>query len=611
MNQPGLRIMFISAMVAVSAAAVIVRLFTVQVLHGDEYAARSKMQSQQRYLLYAQRGAVLDRNGITLAASTQNDLSLTVDVLGAKSAKRTAVPFLKRAYPLGEVEGPLIGYVGRDGYGLGGVEFSFDKYLRGEDGWTIVQKDGRNHRYRRIGMPYKEPRTGSAVYLTIDAEIQKTVYSVVKQSVAALKAKGGMGIVMDPFTGKILAMVSCPSFDPNFPGHFSLEERQNTCVGTCYEPGSTFKLVTAAAALQDNIKKERDVIDGNNGKFQIYNEVIRDHESFGKLTFIQALAHSSNVCFAKVATDVGSKRLYRYVQDFGFGARTGINLPGEECGIVHPLRCWSGRTLVTMAIGQEISVTFLQMMTAYAVVANGGILVKPQICEKIVSSDGSIGDKATVQPVRRVISEENAKRLGRMLRAVVDSGTGKNASIAGITIAGKTGTSQKVESGTYSHTQSWASFIGFFPVEDPVLLCGVVIDEPADNLMGGTAAAPAFKNIATQLISHPGLEYAERILNHRAASRPELAEALQKPALSALAGMTTIMTEPDEQTGSRRMGQIPDCIGKDARDAVNMMNLRNLVPYVIGAGIVRRQSLPAGGLTSQVKACTLVCSFGG
>lgn len=613
MNQSGARIMFVSVMLSVSAAVVVARLFTVQVLHGNEYAATSKMQSQQRFLLYAQRGAVLDRNGATLAASTQSDFSLAVDVLGAKHVEKTGTPLIKRAYPLGEVEGPVIGYVGRDGYGLGGIEFTFDKYLRGEDGWTIVQKDGRNHRYRKIGMPYKEPTPGGTVYLTIDAEMQKTVYSVVKQSVAALKARGGMGIVMDPFSGKILAMTCEPSFDPNFPGQFSIEGRQNKCVSTVFEPGSTFKLVTAAAALQDNIKKERDIIDGNNGKFVVYNEIIRDHEPYGKLTFLQAMAHSSNVCFAKVATEVGSGRLFRYVQDFGFGARTGIDLPGEECGIVHPIRKWSGRTLVTMAIGQEISVTFLQMMVAYAAVANGGILVKPQICEKIVNSDGSIAEKAEIQPVRRVVSEETAKRLGLMFKAVVDSGTGKNASIADITIAGKTGTSQKIESGTYSRTRSWASFIGFFPVDNPVLLCGVVIDEPANNLMGATAAAPAFKKIATQIISHPGLEYAERILNNRPASRPQLADALRKGAPSAVAASAAGAAIPLVKSEERAdyPGLVPDCIGKDARDAVNLMNLRGLVPFVVGAGIVRRQSLPAGDLTSTVKACTLVCSFGG
>jgi membrane peptidoglycan carboxypeptidase len=315
------------------------------------------------------------------------------------------------------------------------------------------------------------------------------------------------------------------------------------------------------------------------------------------------MAHSSNVCFAKVATDVGCNRLYRYVQNFGFGARTGVNLPGEECGIVHPVRRWSGRTLVTMAMGQEVSVTFLQMMVAYAAVANGGILVKPRICEKIVNSDGTVAERTAVQPVRRVLSEENAKRLALMLKAVVDSGTGKNASIFDVPVAGKTGTSQKIEAGTYSSTRSWASFIGFFPVENPVLLCGVVIDEPANNLMGATAAAPAFKKIATQVISHPGLEYAERILDNGPATQLRIAAA---PQPSRGLHETVALSEKSDAGW-----MIPDCVGRDVRDAVNLINLRGLVPCVVGAGIVRRQSLPAGNLTTTATICTLVCSFGG
>jgi cell division protein FtsI/penicillin-binding protein 2 len=613
MNQPGARITLISVIVAIFGIVVAARLFTIQVLDNDEYSTQSKIQSQQRCLLYAQRGAVLDRNGKVLAASTSNDLSLTADVLGGKAPVKTTLPSIKRTYPLGEAEGPVVGYIGREGYGLGGIEFSFDKYLRGEDGWTIVEKDGRNHCCRKPGMPYKEPRPGSSVYLTIDAEIQKTVYSVVKQAVAEMKAKGGMGIVMDPFTGDLLAMTDEPSFDPNFPGQFALDQRQNACVNTVYEPGSTFKLVTAAAAIQDNIKKEQDVLDGNNGKFVIYDQTIRDHEAYGKLTFQQALAHSSNVCFAKVATSVGNERLFRYIQDFGFGAQTGVSLPGEECGIVHPVRHWSGRTLVTMAIGQEISVTFLQMMVAYAAMANGGVLVKPQICRKIVGNDGAIIEQTTVQPIRRVLTEETAKRLGRMFRSVVDSGTGKNAAITGITIAGKTGTSQKIEAGVYSKTHSWASFIGFFPVDNPVLLCGVVIDEPADNLMGGTAAAPAFKKIATEILSQPGLEYAERVLNNRPTPLSQLAGAFRKPATvnTAVTGTGAPVEKVVDKSIATGPGEVPDCIGKDARDAVNQMNLRGLVPIVVGAGTVCKQSLQPGALISSVKTCTLVCSFGG
>ena len=621
MNQFRVRLLFLSCLLVLCAAVVVARLFTIQVLEGTKFAARSRMQSQQRCFLPAQRGSIMDRNGKMMAANTQNELSIAMDVLGARTSKQGEGTSIKRVYPAGETIGPLIGYVGKDGYGLGGIEFAFDKYLRGEDGWTILQRDGRNHRYRKIGMPFKAPRTGSNVWLTIDAEIQKIVYNVLKQTVVSLQARGGSGVVMDPFSGKIFAMVNDPSFDPNLPSRYSLDQRKNACISTIYEPGSTFKIVTAAAALQDDIKKEHDMVNGNNGIFVINHETIRDHAPYGKLTFIQALSYSSNVCFAKIASELGKERLYRYSTDFGFGARTGITLPGEESGIVHPVRTWSGRTLVTMAIGQEISVTLLQIMCAYAAVANGGILVTPQVCEKIVESDGTIMEQAAVAPVRRVLSEETARRLRLMLKTVVDSGTGKNASIPAMAIAGKTGTSQKIDSGVYSKTRSWASFIGFLPSDRPVLLCGIVIDEPSNNLMGATAAAPAFKKIVTQLISHPALEFAEKILKHE---RPIVKEfdGSKPPSTRLSSLMTTERPSPadtirlsksavtitDAAASSRT---VPNCIGKDARDAVNMLNLRGLVPHVIGAGMVRRQLPPAGSLTTAAQACTLVCSFGG
>jgi cell division protein FtsI/penicillin-binding protein 2 len=603
------RLMFFAVLFAVAAAAVTTRLFIVQVLRGPEFAARSRSQSQQRCILPASRGTIYDRNGRVLAAGTQSDLSLTADLLGVQEPDKKTLQRIKRVYPLQEAAGPLVGYIGKDGYGLGGVEFFFDKQLRGEDGWTMVSRDGRNQRYRKIGMPYKEPRSGSGVYLTIDAEIQKIVYSVLKQSVEAQKALGGRCVVMDPVTGKILAMANEPSFDPNFPGRFSLDQRQNACISSIYEPGSTFKLVNAAAALRENIIKECDILDGDNGVYKIYHETIRDHEPFGRLTFAQAMAFSSNVCFAKIAKEVGAGRLFRCAQDFGFGERCGIALPGEECGILHPVRSWSGRTLVTMGIGQEISVTLLQMMVAYAAVANNGIMVSPLICEKVVTDDKRLIEQPSVKPVRRVLSEETARRLCLMLKMVVDSGTGRNAGIKNIAVAGKTGTAQKLEGGVYSRTKSWASFFGFLPVENPVLLCGIVIDEPADNLMGGTAAAPVFRKIVTQIISQPGLDYAEKILNNRA--MPGQGTAGAGNVLARVIPQTPVVIDSAAIEGHSGMRPVPDCCGRDARDAINIISIHGLVPFVIGAGVVERQSPPAGSMRETAHACTLICSFGG
>jgi cell division protein FtsI/penicillin-binding protein 2 len=280
--------------------------------------------------------------------------------------------------------------VGTEGNGLEGAELTFNGYLRGENGWSIIQRNARNVRFSRIDMPQKLPENGCDVYLTIDIQIQKIVESVLRESVAKSRAKGGMAIVMDPMTGNILAMANAPDYNPNTWRMYPADMRKNRCITDNYEPGSTFKIVVAASALQEGIFNERDTIDGNMGAYEVYGEKICDHEPYGKLSFSQALCYSSNVCFAKIANAVGNKRLDAFARDFGFGLQTGIALPGEELGIVHPVKEWSGRTRVTMAIGQEVSTTFLQMMTAYCTVANGGILLEPSICRQVVNAGGDV-----------------------------------------------------------------------------------------------------------------------------------------------------------------------------------------------------------------------------
>jgi hypothetical protein len=421
-------------------------------------------------------------------------------------------------------------------------------------------------------------------------------------------------------------------------------------VSSVYEPGSTYKVFTASIALQENIFKENDLIYGNNGSFEIYNQVIRDHVAYGYLTFAKALAYSSNVCFAKISNEIGDDRFYRYTRDFGFGSRTGISLPGEEVGIVHPVRNWSGRTRVTMAMGQELSVTPLQMTLAFAAVANGGVLLTPQICEKVVDLKGNVVAGDEYKPVRRIITAETSRRLRTMMKLVVEDGTGKNAAIEGVEVAGKTGTSQKPDSGSYSKLRGWSSFIGFAPVHDPQLLCAVIIDEPAGGEMGGTVGAPAFKKIMLQIIGHPELDYAGKFIKKEIApltpdkqvdkkAMPLICGKEKQDAVrvlesikakfrfvgegnrvvrqypstgTPLAGTDTIVaycepagTESDNKTA------IPDCVGKDLRDAINLISIEGLKPYAVGGGVVKKQKPLAGTLIKNADVCTLYCSFEG
>ena len=604
MNQFRLRLLFVVTILLIGSGVVVTRLFTIQVLDSERYSKRSRDQSQKRRTIYARRGSIVDRVGRTLAVSMKTALSVEPDVLGLQTGNGNEEK-VKRVYPQGDVAGPLLGYVGTDGNGLGGVELAFDHYLNGEDGWMILQNDGRNYRYKKIGLPEKKPRNGCDVALTIDVNIQKIVQSVLRQTVTGLKAKGGMCVVMDPRDGAILAMANEPSFNPNLPSRYSLRQRQNRCISTVYEPGSTFKLITASIALEEKIKSESDLIYGDQGTYRIYDQVIRDHTPYGYLTFAKAFTVSSNICFAKIANDIGNKRLYKYVRDFGFGSKTAIELPGEECGIVHPVSRWSGRTRVTMAMGQELSATLLQMMLPYAAVANGGILISPRIVEKIIEPSGGEVDSGICRPVRRILSEPVASRLRVMLKDVVDNGTGRRAAIAQVAVGGKTGTSQKPDSGGYSQTRSWSSFIGFVPVEEPLLLCGTVIDEPVKGEMGGEAAAPVFRKIITQILSHPELEFAEKILKNRTAP-PRLPDEV----MVASTTRESPGSDNSEDVGTPGKG-VPNCVGKDLREAVNLINCHGGIPYAVGNGEVDRQIPPPGTRMIPTAVCTLFCSVKG
>jgi len=637
-----MRLIIVAALLAACLLVIVGRLFTIQIVEGKKWVDKSIRQVQQRRIIPAKRGDIYDRRGRQLATSVPGRMALNLDMVGVEAGGQAV---LQRVYPMGDVAGPVLGYIGRDGYGFDGIEYTFDHYLRGEDGWEMAHRDGKQRTYSKIGLPGKEPQDGSDVYLTIDLNLQKIVQSVLKQTVGALNAKGAMAIVMDPYTGKILAMANEPSFNPNVPLSFPLADRQNRCVSTVYEPGSTFKAITAAIALQEKMLNETDLIDGNNGVYEIYGQVIRDDSPQGMITFTRALAVSSNVCFAQAASGFTNDMFYRYSRDFGFGAKTGITLPGEEEGILHPVRSWSGRTRVTMAMGYEVSATFLQMMMAYASIVNGGVLLSPIIYEKIEKKNGTTVQSSEVRAVRQVMSAETAARLRRMMKVVVDSGTARHAAVQGLAVAGKTGTSRKPEAGGYSRTRHWSSFIGFIPVESPVLLCGIVIDEPTGATGGGAVAAPAFRKIMTQAIAHPELEFSDKVLRRGVIARdsaenrqirvPKVTGRTRKTATAHLdsikigfmfvgdgdvirhqtpaagsfmgnwPGDIVLYTDERDFTADSTARVVPDGVGKDLRDAFNLFNTHGIPVYAVGGGVVKRQSIAAGELLTTSAVCTL------
>ena len=653
-----LRLTGIFVLIMVITAGILLRLAYIQLVKNEKYATLSRRQSERRQIIPSGRGAIRDRNGTILAQSLGHSVTVPSHHFNDNIVTMSSDSItLLRYYPLGKLAAQVIGYTGRDGNGLAGVEFAFDRWLRGEDGWYILQKDGKNRKYARVGGANKVPVRGADVYLTIDASVQAIAEKVVAQTVKNMNAKSGMCVIMDPYSGDILAMVNEPGFNPTIWKAYPEINRTNRCISYNYEPGSTFKVITAAAALHEGVLSEDDTIDGNLGVYEVYNQVIRDHDPLGKTTFAEALALSSNVCFAKIANQVGNERFYRYTRDFGFGSATSIDLPGEEVGIVHPIEKWSGRTRVTMAMGHEISATMIQMMTAYCAVANDGRLIRPRIYSKIVNADGSVAVTQRTLSKRQILSPETAIRLRRMMGGVVDHGTAKRAKLPHVKSGGKTGTAQKVdEKGSYSNSRYWASFIGFIPVEKPALVCGIMIDEPAMGETGGIAAAPGFREIFQEVICHPDLDYTLAILAQRDSLFSQDSGTIKRPALIMpnLEGLavtdaasrlkkigihceivgrgSTIRTQVPKKnarivkgvravlyTGKAATGDIaishdtlistPNCVGIDLRDAVNMLKNKGLRVSINGAGKVISQHPTLGTILRPSDVCSLYCRF--
>lgn len=403
----------------------------------------------------------------------------------------------KRVYPQKKLASHIVGFVNIDGKGLEGLELLYDDVLKGEEGVFEIIKDAKG-RFLEVKERIKR-RKGNTLILNIDSFIQKVVEEELHKTVEKFKAKSASCVVIEPFSGRILALANVPDYDPNFPSKFPKENLRNRCITDFYEPGSVFKIVTASLALEKNIFKEDDKIFCENGRYRIFNHILHDHTPHNILSFEGVIIQSSNIGVTKIAQKIGLKEIIRFAKKFGFGKKTGIDLPGETTGIIKPINKYSKISIASFPIGQEVCVTCLQMATALCAVVNGGFLVKPFVVKKIVSPEGVIIKEFKPKIIRRVISKSTSERMKKILYKVVNEGTGKLAKICGLKIGGKTGTAQKIENGRYSHRLFRASFVGFFPLERPKVVISLVFDEPKLSHYGGVVAAPTFKNILLRI----------------------------------------------------------------------------------------------------------------
>ncbi len=554
------RLLFISFLVLCWSTLVVWRLYNLQVIGYEHFTDKAQRQQERTIHLNPKRGTIYDRNGRELAVSvdvasvyavpskiedpiaTAKKLSQVLiseglsykDIL-KKLKKKSSFVWIKRQispvkwdeikswgiegiaslteskryFPKKDMAAHVLGYVNIDNEGVAGIEKYYNDEIMGQPARMMVIRDAKGDRIVVSNGEKRKSQRGKNLYLTVDEIIQYAAERELDHVVRKYNAKSGTVIVMNPNNGEILALVNRPKYSPNMRfSSFPEKGWPNRAITDIYEPGSTFKVITAAAAFEEGVVKPDEVIYCGNGKIEVAGKIIKDHEKYADLNFREIIAHSSNVGTIKVGMRIGRETFFRYINSFGFGSVTGVDLPAESKGILRPLSRWSGRSLASIAMGQEVGVTALQMLNALNVVANGGYLFKPQIVKAIVSPD----EQEVVEPGRdisgkRIISESTAKLLANVLTSVVEEGTAKNAFIDGYNIAGKTGTAQKVDkSGKYSASKFVASFMGFFPADNPQISMIVVIDEPKGaSYYGGTVAAPVFRNIAASIIMYYGI----------------------------------------------------------------------------------------------------------
>ena len=414
-----------------------------------------------------------------------------------------------RVYPNQALAAHVVGYVGMDERevngrrwlqtsGKDGIERSFDAKLAGVRGWRVTETDRPGRELVRMREQDVEPRDGLNVVLTIDSVVQNIVEFALAEALEKHTPLSISGIVARPRTGEILAMATLPNFDPNNPGAASADARRNRVIADVAEPGSTFKIVVVSGALNDGVVRLSDTFDCEQGRFHFAGRVLHDHESYGVLSVENIITHSSNIGAAKIGIKMGESRLYDYIHNYGFGTRTGLPLQGEIGGIVHPVKKWSKVSIAQIPMGQGIAVTSLQMMMAMCAIANKGVLMQPMLVDRLEDRDHVVKAQYSPQRVRRVLSEAASEQMVVALKTVASpQGTAPKAALAHYTVAGKTGTAQKSGGPEgYLKGKYFASFIGFFPADNPELCISVVMDEPKQGYYGGQIAAPVFRQIA-------------------------------------------------------------------------------------------------------------------
>ncbi len=640
------RLLIGAVMFGVWTVGIEARLLYLQVLQHGDMMARADRQQLRTIKLPAKRGEIFDRGGRILAYSVDADtiaadpsavgdpdaaarrvcaaldectpqqrqlmaerlrgksqfayLARQVSPDEARRVKALELPGVlfykesRRYYPKKELAAHVLGYVGLDNAGLAGLESTFDARIRGREGKMLLQTDARRH--AMSSREERPPTAGDGLELTIDEYLQYVADRELRIGVEENAAAGGTAIIMQPQTGEILALANWPTFNPNAYNDVAEAARRNRAIQDLYEPGSTFKVVTASAAIEEHVISPGDLVDCSPGSITFGRRVIRDTHAYGRLPFIDVIAKSSNVGAIKVGMRLGSERLGWYIGRFGFGQALAPDFRGENPGIVwNPARLDSS-ALASVSMGYQVGVTPLQMATAVSVVANGGELVEPRVVRAFIRNGHR--EEVPRKVLRRAIAPETAATLTEIMEAVVERGTAKAAQMDGYTIAGKTGTSSKLINRRYSKSEYNASFVGFVPSRKPVLTIVVVIDSPhANGYYGATVSAPVFKRIAEAALRHlgvgPSVNAPLPVLVARHDSSGDMAP---RPVRVPIA---------ERQPAPTPAGQMPDVRGLSAREALRTLTRIGLTARLNGDGFVIGQSPEAGAVLLPGDSCVL------
>lgn len=634
--------------------AIVLRLFYIQVVLHDTYQLRAKRQSQSVMTLSPERGTILDRTGKRLAVSIavtsiyaipdeiQDPMRTWKSISGIVSfdknillnrknksfvwiarkisdEKADAVRKLKlpgiyltpesrRYYPSKELAAHVVGFVGLDNKGLSGVEYQYENVISGIPGKLFALRDAK----RRLLLANGEnsivpPTVGRAIQLTIDATLQHIAERELREAIKEQKAAGGSVIIMNPYTGAILALANEPTFNPNAYLNYDAGQWKNRAIQDYYEPGSTFKPVVAAAALDLNLVNPSDQFDCQYGSIVLAGHLMRDHKPFGTLTFQQIIQKSSNVGMIKVGLKVGPDSLVKYADMFGFGRKTGIDLPAESPGVLHKPSKWSAITIGAVSIGQELGVTPLQVLRMMSALANGGRMVTPHCVARISDGSGELKQTVFAPPQELPVKHRTFEILQEFVDGVVADGSGREAQIPGYRVAGKTGTAQKIgKSGSYVDGGYIASFVGYAPANNPVFSMIVRIDEPKVEHYGGRVAAPLFRKIGQQVLKYldipPDQVYDNPALQAQSVF-PRVTEASYPEDLEPVA-----YTPPLDQhhklviasdDGKANELVMPSLFGKTAREAVEILNGVKVPFRLLGSGMVMQQWPAAGTLLNK------------